>query len=69
VEVDLKTLCGEEAGFVVMLLGDFGGEWGKSCFRVTGLKQFTVTAPNRSIRVPFFGKKGSGQFDVNESTC
>jgi hypothetical protein len=29
---DLETLCGAEATFVVMLLGDFMDGWGKSCF-------------------------------------
>jgi hypothetical protein len=32
---DLETLCKLEAVFVVMLSGDFGGEWGKSCFGMT----------------------------------
>jgi hypothetical protein len=32
---DLETLSGSEAGFVVMLLGDFRGSVGKSCFGVT----------------------------------
>jgi hypothetical protein len=31
---DLETLCGAEARFVVMLLGDFRGWVGKSCFRM-----------------------------------
>ena len=49
VEVDLKTLCGAEAGFVVILLGDFSVGWGKSCFVMTGLGQFTVTAHNSAV--------------------
>jgi hypothetical protein len=40
VEADLKTLCGVEAGFVVMLLSDFADGWWKSCFGVRALGQF-----------------------------
>jgi hypothetical protein len=36
VEVDLKALCGAEARFVVMLLGD-------------SLSSFSVTAPNPAV--------------------
>jgi hypothetical protein len=49
VEVDLKTLCGAEAGFVVMLLGDFEVGWGKSCFGVRVSSHFAVTAPKPMV--------------------
>jgi hypothetical protein len=54
VEVDLKTLCRAEAVFVVMLLGDFGGELGKIMLWGDGLEQFhRHCAQSYGMRVPF----------------
>ena len=62
VEVDLKTLCGSEAEFVVMLLGDICGWPGKIMLWGECLEQFHChCAQSYGMRVPFlFGKTGSG---------
>jgi hypothetical protein len=65
VEVNLKTLCGSEAVFVVMLLGDFEVGRGKSCFGVMGLGQFHYhSAILWYVSAVFVGETG-GEFNVN----